>query len=134
MSLLESCIGVAIISGVAMAAVPSLIEAGESYLLSGTAHHVAASLRSTRIKAITRNRDCRFRVTTSVSFVIECLESVWLPEEYGTVPRGFTITANAAPRFHRRGNVSPAATISLWNVRGRSRRVIVNISGRVRIE
>jgi Tfp pilus assembly protein FimT len=135
MSLLETPIGVAVISSLTMIAVPSMMNARENYILNATAHHVAARLRLTRIKAITRNQDCRARITSPVSFAVDCLAgSSWLPDETMVVSRGFTLSANAVPRFHRRGNVSPAATIMVWNPAGRSRRVIVNIAGRVRVE
>ncbi|HYR86549.1 MAG TPA: hypothetical protein VE422_20850 [Terriglobia bacterium] len=134
MTLLESCVAVAIVSIAAMAAVPSLIRAREIYELDATARQVAGKMQSTRILAVSRNRDCRVRVTSEVSFLIECEDSSWRTEESVVLPRGFRITANASPRFHRRGNASPTATISLWDSRSRSKRVIVNITGRVRVE
>jgi Tfp pilus assembly protein FimT len=134
MSLLESCVAVAIISTAAMVAVPSLVRAREIYELEATARQVAGKMQSTRILAVSRNRDCRVRVTTDVSFLIECEDSFWLTEESVVLPRGFRITANASPRFHRHGNASPTATISVWDSRSRSKRVIVNITGRVRVE
>jgi type II secretory pathway pseudopilin PulG len=134
MSLLESCVAVAIISTAAIVAVPSLVRAREIYELEATARQVAGKLQSARILAVSRNRDCRMRVTSDVSFLIECEDSFWLTEESFVLPRGFRITANAAPRFHRHGNASPTATIGIWDSRSRSKRVIVNITGRVRVE
>jgi Tfp pilus assembly protein FimT len=117
-----------------MIAVPSLVRARESYELEATARQVAGKLQLTRIKAVSRNRDCRLRVNSSVSYMIECEDPFWRPDETVIVRRGFRITANASPQFHRRGNASPAATISVWNSRGQSKRVIVNITGRIRVE
>ena len=136
MSILESCAAVAIISTSMMIAVPTLLKAREDYALNATAREIASRMQSARIKAITRNRDCRFRVTSSVSYVVECQSSpaAWLPDEIGVLRPGFIIAANATPRFLRRGNVSPAATITVWNGNGRQGRVIVNITGRVRVE
>lgn len=134
MSLFETCLGVAIISIVMMIAVPSLTRARESYLLNATAQQVASKLRFARVKAVSRNQDCRVRVTSDVSYLIECQDSVWVPGESTVLPQGFRITANAAPQFHRRGNVSPSATITVWDSSGHSKQVIVNIMGRVRIQ
>ena len=134
MTLLESCVTVAIISVTAIAAVPSLVRARENYELDATARQVAGNMQSARIKALSRNRDCRVRVTSPVSYVIECEDPFWKPEENVVLPRGSRISANASPQFHRRGNASPTATITVFNSQGRSRRVIVNITGRVRME
>jgi hypothetical protein len=50
------------------------------------------------------------------------------------MPGRITIEANARPEFHRRGNVSPTATLTVRNSVGGVRRVIVNVNGRVRIQ
>jgi type II secretory pathway pseudopilin PulG len=134
MSLIESCAAVAIISTVAAVAAPSLIRAREIYELDATARQVASRMQSARIKAISRNVDCRIRVTSEVTYAVECEDPAWRIEESPVLPRGFRITANAAPQFHERGNVSPAGTITVWDKRLRSKRIIVNITGRVRVE
>jgi Tfp pilus assembly protein FimT len=134
MTLLESCVTVTIISVTAMVAVPSLVRARENYELDATARQVAGNMQSARIKALSRNRDCRLRVTSSVSYVIECEDPTWKADENIVLSKGFRISANASPQFHRRGNASPTATITVFNSQGRSRRVIVNITGRVRVE
>jgi Tfp pilus assembly protein FimT len=134
MSLLETCAGIAIISAVVFFAAPSLIRARENYQLDLTTRQVAGKMQWTRIKAISRNRDCRMRVVSDVSFAIECEGSTWQTDEIVTLPKGFRITASASPRFHKRGNASPAGTITISDRRLRSRRVVVNITGRVRVE
>jgi type II secretory pathway pseudopilin PulG len=134
MTLLESCITVTIVSVTAAVAVPSLVRARENYELESTARQVAGNLQSARIKAITRNRDCRLRATSNATYVIECEDPSWKTDETVVVPRGFKITANASPQFHRRGNASPTGTITVWSDSGRSKRVIVNITGRIRVE
>ena len=117
MSLIESCVTVAIISTVAVIATPSLIRAREIYELDATARQVEGKMQSTRIKAVSRNRDCRVRVTSEVSYVVECQDPIWLPDENVVLPRGFRITANAAPEFHKRGNASPTGTVTVWDSR-----------------
>jgi Tfp pilus assembly protein FimT len=134
MSLLEACAGVAIISSIVFLAAPSLIRARESYQLDVVSRQVAAKTQWTRIKAISRNRDCRIRVASDVSYVIECEDSTWRLDETVILPKGFRIAANAAPQFHKRGNASPAGTITISDTHLKSRRVIVNITGRVRVE
>ncbi len=134
MSLIESCVSIGIISAVAVLVTPALNRAREIYALDATARHVASRMHSARIKAISGNRDCRVRVTSDVTYVVECQDPAWLIAESEVLPRGFRITANAAPEFHVRGNVSPTATVTVWDSRLRSKRVIVNITGRVRVE
>jgi len=134
MSLLESCMSVVILSTAAMIAVPSLVRARESYQLDAAARHVAGKMRLARIKAVAGNRNCRVRVNSGVSFVIECEDVSWRTQESFVLPRGLRMTATAAPEFHRHGNASPAGTIVIWNSGGRSKRVIVNIAGRVKVD
>jgi len=134
MTLLESSIGIAIVSITTIVAVPSLIRARESYELDSTARQVVGNLQSARVKAISRNRDYRVRVTSTTTYAIEREDPTWKPDELLLIPRGFRITANASPQFHRRGNASPAATIIVWSPSGRSKKVIVNITGRIRVE
>ena len=134
MTLLESCIAVTIVSITALISLPPLVRAREAYELDSTARQVAGNMQSARIKAITRNRDCRVRVTSAAAYAIECEDPAWKPDTAVALPRGFRITANASPQFHRRGNASPAATITVWSNSGRSKRVIVNITGRIRLE
>ena len=134
MSLSESCLAVAVISTVMTIAVPSLTRSREDYLLAATARQVASHLHSTRIKAVSRNRDCRINVTSAATYVIECEDPTWLPVDWIVMPKGLSISANARPEFHRRGNVSPMATITIRNENGREKRLVVNITGRVRIQ
>ena len=134
MTLLESLVTVAILSITTLVAVPSLIRARESYELDSTARQVAGNLQSARVKAVSRNRDYRVRVTSPATYAIEREDPTWKLDEALLIPRGFRITANASPQFHRRGNASPAATIIVTSPSGRSKKVIVNITGRIRIE
>src|SRR6185295_15674332 len=106
MTLLESCASVALISTTVIFAAPSLIKARENYQLNAVARQVATKMQWTRIKAISRYRDCRMRVTTPITYTIECQDSTWRTDEIVTLPRGFRITATATPEFHMRGNVA----------------------------
>src|SRR5215813_437716 len=130
MSLLESLVSIAIISTVVIFAAPSLIKARENYQLEAVARQVAGKMQWTRIKAISRYRDCRMRVNSPTSYVVECQDSNWHADEIVVLPRGFRISATATPEFHVRGNVAPAATLIVSDAHAHTKRVIVNITGR----
>jgi len=134
MSLTESCVAAVVVSTVMTVALPSLNRARQTYALRSAAYDVAARLHFARIAAISRNCDCRVVVTSGGSYVIECDEGSWQAIDRLTMPRGITMEANARPEFHRRGNVSPTATLTLRNTAGAIRRVIVNVNGRIRIQ
>lgn len=134
MSIIETCVATAIMAATVAVATPSLVRTREVYILQSAARMVESRMQVARIDAVTRNRDCRINVTSNTAYVIECQGTTWDTVETVTVPRGITITANARPEFHERGNVSPTATITLWDSSGRSLRVIVNVNGRVRIQ
>jgi Tfp pilus assembly protein FimT len=134
MSLLESCASLLIVCILATLAVPSLIRARDNYQLEAVARQVAGSMQWTRLKAISRNRPCRIRVSSGTSYVVECANPDWELDERLTLPSGFQIAGNASPEFHPRGNAAPAGTLTIRNARSESKRVIVNITGRVRVE
>jgi type II secretory pathway pseudopilin PulG len=123
--------------GTALAAVtPSILRSRETYALRSAAQDVATTLYSAKIRAIAESRDCRLRVESTTSYVVECqtLAGIWNETERRALPQGFTVTANNRPEFHRRGNVSPTATITVWNPKGRALRVVVNANGRIRTQ
>jgi hypothetical protein len=64
---------------------------------------------------------------------VECQDPVWLTDETIALPPGFTMTATASVEFHKRGNTAPAGTVTITGSRSQSKQVIVNITGRVRI-
>jgi len=134
MSLMESCLTVAIVSTVTLITVPKMLQTRDDYVLSSAARDVASALHSARIRAVSRNQDCRFRVTSQVTYAIECEDATWVLDKTVVLPRGIAIAANARPEFHRLGNVSPTATITLSNAAGRQRKVIVNNGGRIRLQ
>ncbi len=135
MSLTESCIAAAVVSTLMAIAVPSLVRAKETYALTSAAQEVAAKMHATRIAAIVRNQDCRLTVTSATSYVMECQDATsWQTVERIALSHDITVTANARPEFHRRGNVSPTATFTVRNPAGNTARVVVNVNGRVRIQ
>jgi hypothetical protein len=133
MTLTESCVAALVVFTVMATSLPAVNRARKIYTLRSAAHEVAARMHSTRIAAITRNRDCRMRVTSSTSYVIECEDTLWTIIEHITLPKGIAVAANGRPEFHRRGNVSPTATFTVRNDAGIVR-IIVNVNGRVRLQ
>ena len=104
-SLLEACVVVAIISSLTMIAVPSLVEARQHWLLQSAAYQIRSELHYARVQSIMRMQDCRLRVTSPVTYRIECQTPAWLPLRYGKMPPKLTVTANNRPEFHPLGNV-----------------------------
>ncbi len=134
MTLTEALIAVTILLTSMAIAIPSLLQARETWELQSAARMVESRMQSARIHAVTRNRDCRINLISSSTYAVECQRSSWDNIETVSLPRGMTVSANARPEFHERGNVAPTATITVWNSKGRSLRVIVNVNGRVRIQ
>jgi Tfp pilus assembly protein FimT len=134
MSLAETCVSAVIISVAVMIALPSLVQTRDDYVVKSAARDVASKLHAARIRAISRNINCRLQVTSSVIYAVECQDPVWLVTETVTLPRGMTIVQNAPPEFHRLDNVVPTTTITMSNAKGRQKKVIVNNGGRIRIE
>src|SRR5215475_8289136 len=134
MSLLESCICVAIILAIGFFGAPSIMKAHDNYQLDLVTRQVAGNTQWTRVKAISRSRDCRIRVISSTTYAMECLDPVWVADETVALPQGFQISANATPQFHRRGNVVPAATLTILYKQSHLKQVVINITGRVRVQ
>ena len=134
MSLLESCISVAIILAIGFFSAPSIMKARDNYQLDLVTRQVAGNTQWTRVKANSRSRDCRIRVVSSTSYAMECLDPVWTADQTVALPQGFQISANATPQFHKRGNVAPAATLTISDAHSHSRQVVINITGRVRVQ
>jgi len=134
MSLTETLVAVTILVTSIAIATPSLLRSREAYELQSAARMVESRMQSARILAVRSNRDCRINVTSTSSYAVECQATTWEAVETVSLPAGLTVTASARPVFHERGSVAPTATITVWNSRGRSLRVIVNVNGRVRIQ
>ena len=134
MSLSESCVALAIMATTMAISVPSLIRTREVYALNSAARMVESRMQSAKIRAVTRNQDCRVNVTTSTSYIVECQGTAWATVESVALPAGITVTASARPEFHSRGNVAPTGTVTVWDKAGRNLRVIVNVNGRIRIQ
>ena len=93
-SLLEACLVVVIISSLTVIAVPSFVETRQQWLLQSAAYQIRSELHYARIQSIVRMQDCRLRVTSPVTYLVECQTPAWLPLRYGTMPRRLTVTAN----------------------------------------
>src|SRR5262249_27617469 len=115
MSLAESCVALAIMATTMAVSVPSLIRTRQIYGLNSAARMVESRMQSAKIRAVTRNQDCRINVTSATSYVVECQGTAWTTVETVTLSPGITVTASARPEFHRRGNVAPTGTITVWD-------------------
>ena len=133
-TLIEASLLAAVIGILSLIAIPPIRQAQQSLQLHGMAHQVRTDLHHARILAIVRNQDCRLRVTSPSTYLVECQTPAWLPIRFHQVENGYSVRANNRPEFHPLGNVGPMATITLANMRGQEKRVIVSRSGRVRIE
>ena len=133
-TLFETLIAVLVIGFLTLAAVPPIRRAQQNIQFSSIVHRIRSELHRTRILAIVRNQDCRLRVTSPTSYVVECEAPDWVTLSTHEVPIDFGVSANNAPEFHPRGNVGPMGTIRVWNVEGDQKRVIVSRSGRVRTQ
>ena len=134
MTLTEVLTAVTILLTSMAIAIPLLLQTRESYELQSAARMVESRMQSARIHAVTRNRDCRINVISPSTYLVECQGSNWETVETVSLPHGLMASASARPEFHQRGNVAPTGTITVWNSKGRSLRVIVNVNGRVRIQ
>lgn len=127
-------IAVLIIGFITLIAVGPFRQAQQHFQFESSAYRVRSELHRIRVLAIVRNEDCRFRVTSPTTYVVECQTPEWVTLNTHQMPRDFLISANNAPEFHPRGNAGPMGTIRVWNPDGDQKRVIVSRSGRVRTE
>jgi type II secretory pathway pseudopilin PulG len=134
MSLVEAGLVVAVIAVLSLILIPPVNEAQQSFGLTAAALQVRTELHRARILAITRNQDCRLRVTSPRSYLIECQTPDWIPIAFHDLPESYTVAANNRPEFHPLGNVGPMATITVSDAAGRRMRLIVSRSGRIRME
>ena len=133
-TLLETCMVTAVIGVLSVISVPSFVRAQQRFVLSSTAYEVRSELHRVRILAITRNQDCRLRVTSPNTYLLECQTPAWVSVRLIDVPAGVSISANNRPEFHPMGNVGPMASITVWNESGDRRKIIVSRGGRIRME
>lgn len=132
-TLFEVLVAALVVALLALVAIPPIREAQRNLQFDAVASRIRSELHRIRILSIVRNADCRLRVTTPTSYIVECEAPEWVGLGFNEVPRGFEISANNEPEFHPRGNVGPMATIRVLSG-GDEKRVIVSRSGRVRIE
>ena len=133
-TLLETCMVAAVIWVLSVISVPSFVRAQQRFVLSSTAYEVRSELHRARILAITRNQDCRLRVTSPNTYLLECQTPAWVSVRLTYLPAGVSISANNRPDFHPMGNAGPLASITVWNESGDRRKIIVSRGGRIRME
>lgn len=132
-TLFETLIVLLILAAVSVLAIPPIDEARRRAEFAAITHRVATELHETRSLALSRAQDCRFRVVSQTTYILECqTPTAWETVRTRRLPPDYTVEANNAPEFHPLGNVAPMATIRILNKEGEERRVIVSRSGRVR--
>jgi Tfp pilus assembly protein FimT len=129
---------VAVLTAVSM---PYFLEYLRSARIEGAAQQVAATLNQGRHLAIATNQSVCVEVTpTALRYrLASCAGTTWTgvgSDTSGHVrpPAGISLSATANPVFTYLGNASPGATYTISDsLSGRQLRVVVALSGRVRI-
>lgn len=130
-SLVELMVVMAVSAILLSVAAPSVWALFRSYRLESGAREVAGALQQARAQAITQNLSARVRFKTGTGgYRLETGESVVMHQlpprvRFGAVPAQGIL-------FHSRGNAAPAGSVVLWS-EDRARKVVVSISGRIRI-
>lgn len=133
-TLFETLIAILIAGLFSLAALPPVLKARRVLEFSAITDRVRSQLHEVRVLSIVRGQDCRFRVSSPTSYLVECETPAWQTVRAHDLPAGYTITANNRPEFHPLGNVGPMGTIRIRNPDGNQKRVIVSRSGRVRTQ
>jgi Tfp pilus assembly protein FimT len=131
-TIFETLIAMGVMLVMTTIALPRLVNATEEYRLTSVAREVSGQLANARIRAITGNADYRISVTGDDTYELqESVAGTWTTRESYEMPPGFLIGANgAAIAFHRRGNATPVATLSVTNRNGTVAQVVTATSGR----
>jgi Tfp pilus assembly protein FimT len=130
----------AIISVIAVASVPSLITYWRAATTKAAAEELAAGLNSARQLAIAKAQSVCFEVSGGKYRFLTggCGGTVWTglgtgANGYMTLTNKVTLTANANPVFDYLGAAS-GATLTVTNQQGDTAlKVVVSVSGRVRV-
>jgi prepilin-type N-terminal cleavage/methylation domain-containing protein len=132
-SLLETVIGLALLSLVILGASNAFLGRSSKHLLTKAAAEVQTRLNYARHKAVFEGHPFRVRFQPN-GYTVEEFDAAlnsWRPEASGRCD-GVAIEANNAPTFHPVGTVSNLATVRIANAAG-SCRITLAISGRIRI-
>jgi prepilin-type N-terminal cleavage/methylation domain-containing protein len=132
-SLLETIIGLALISLVILGSSGAFIGRAPRHRLNRAAWEIQTRLNYARHKAIFEGHPFRVRFGMD-GYIVEEFDSViniWRPEATGSC-EGVLIKANNMPTFHPVGTVSNLATITISNAAGICR-ITLAISGRIRV-
>ncbi len=154
LSLIEVCIGLAVVGVLVGSAVPSFEQTKQKRVLDGTAAELATDLHYVRSEAVARNEGVRigFRnvaggtctlihtganadCTCSAEGVAECSNGAMLiKSQLYAAGGGTSVVANVSSmRFDQtNGTVTPTGTVTISTANGQSLRHVVNILGRVR--
>ncbi len=131
LTLLELLVALAVLGLLLSLGLPPFKRLMAAIRLSGAAQHLASDLHLARFQAIARSTTARllFRGT---GYELQVGDQD--PEPLRELPPGVQITRiTRTPVFYPRGTAVPAGSITLSNASG-SKRVVVSIVGRIRVE
>jgi len=109
------------------------------YQLNSATRQVATELQSARNRAMAQYRRFRVVFNSATTYTVE-REQTPGAGDYTTfsgpkeLPSGITATSDNTPVFQTRGDATPAATITLTNSKGNSKKIAVNLTGRIDIQ
>ena len=101
-TLLETCLVVAVIGVLSMISVPSFVRAQQGFVLLSAAYEIRSELHRARILSITRNQDCRIRVTSPSTYVLECQTPTWVQIRLVYLREASAVTSKPANDGHRK--------------------------------
>jgi type II secretory pathway pseudopilin PulG len=132
MSMFELLIVIAIIGAVSAVALPQLVEARDEYRLTAVAGQVVGAMNNARILSVSRNIDFRVNVSDTDTYLVQGdVSGTWTTENSYDLPTGYSFgTSGSINEFHSRGNATPVVTLTITNLNGTTRDVVVEVSGR----
>jgi prepilin-type N-terminal cleavage/methylation domain-containing protein len=141
LTVLELIVALAILSILAGTAVLAHQAVRPGLDLSMAARQLATDLRAVRLRAVAANVTHRIAFTAGAgSYQVQQAKGTTYVNHGGPValPAGIVVDGctalGSAISFRPRGNAGSFGTVTMRNRRGEVRRVVVNITGRVRVE
>ena len=141
-TLIEIMIVIAIIGIMAAIAAPSYRTFMAQKRLTGAARQVMSDLMYARMKAVSKNNECKvFFVNDHQYTILDDVDNDGTADsgeateakDVQTIYYDVTISGNANPVFKPRGTANPGATITVQNSSGTKYVIVTTNTGRVRI-
>ncbi len=140
-TLVEILVTIAIFAILAAIAIPNWGTLVPGFRLNSAARQVATEQQAARNRAMAQYRRIKVVFDTATTYSVEREENPGVGD-YAVIsgpkslPSGITATFDGTPVFQTRGNIDPAATITitLTNSKGATTRVVVSSTGLVDIQ